>query len=87
MESDGYNKDTKDDKSIGDSKKGRKNNRKNFKKGKKGGKSVKIEEKTEQELVEEKNAKFFSLTYRVEPCIPIFKIAQRNLPKPFGHFV
>lgn len=60
VESDGYNKDTKDDKSIGDSKKGRKNNRKNFKKGKKGGKSVKIEEKTEQELVEEKNAKFFS---------------------------
>lgn len=60
VESDGYNKDTKEDKSIGDSKKGRKNNRKNFKKGKKGGKSVKVEEKTEQELVEEKNAKFFS---------------------------
>ncbi|CAI5758639.1 unnamed protein product [Candida verbasci] len=48
------------DKTIGESQKGRKNNRKNFKKGKKGGKSVKPNEKTHEELVEEKNARLFS---------------------------
>ncbi|RCK57555.1 Ribosome biogenesis protein MAK21 [Candida viswanathii] len=60
VESDGFNKETNKDKSIGETQKGRKNNRKNFKKGKKGGKSVKVEEKTEQEIIEEKNAKLFS---------------------------
>ncbi|KAI3406166.2 MAK21 [Candida oxycetoniae] len=45
---------------IGKPIKGRKNNRKNFKKGKKGGKSVKLDEKTEQDIIEEKNSKLFS---------------------------
>ncbi|KAL6452807.1 MAK21 Ribosome biogenesis protein MAK21 [Candida maltosa Xu316] len=60
VESDSFNKESNKDKTIGESNKGRKNNRKNFKKGKKGGRSVKVEEKSQQELVEEKNAKLFS---------------------------
>lgn len=52
--------DSEKDKLIGESQKGRKNNRKNFKKGKKGGKSVKQEEKSQQEIIEEKNSKMFS---------------------------
>lgn len=60
VESDGINKESNKDKSIGESQRGRKNNRKNFKKGKKGGKSVKVEEKSEKEIIEEKNAKLFS---------------------------
>ncbi|CAK7901282.1 ribosome biogenesis protein Mak21p [[Candida] anglica] len=61
VESDSFNAENKkDDKTLGTSEKGRKNNRKNFKKGKKGGKSVKHQEKTESELVEEKNTRLFS---------------------------
>ncbi|CAN3501578.1 ribosome biogenesis protein Mak21p [Diutina catenulata] len=45
---------------IGNVEHGRKNNRKGFKRGKKGGKSVKQTEKTESEVVEERNAKLFS---------------------------
>ncbi|KAI5959129.1 MAK21 [Candida pseudojiufengensis] len=48
------------DKTIGESEKGRKNNRKNFKKGKKGGKSIKKQDKSDQEIIEEKNSKMFS---------------------------
>lgn len=58
--SDEFNGEKKEDKFIGKSEKGRKNNRKNFKKGKKGGKSVKQNEKTEAEVVEEKNTRLFS---------------------------
>ncbi|KAK8440946.1 hypothetical protein B9J08_02245 [Candidozyma auris] len=60
VESDPALKDSKQDKVIGESEKGRKNNRKQFKKGKKGGKSVKVEQKTEQEVVEERSSKMFS---------------------------
>lgn len=60
VETDPHNADKKDDKVLGKSENGRKNNRKNFKKGKKGGKSVKVDEKTESEIVQEKNSKLFS---------------------------
>ncbi|KAG5422109.1 MAK21 [Candida metapsilosis] len=63
IESNAFAKNTTEsgkDKLIGESQKGRKNNRKNFKKGKKGGKSVKQEEKSQQEIIEEKNSKMFS---------------------------
>lgn len=58
--SDEFNGEKKEDKFIGKSEQGRKNPRKNFKKGKKGGKSVKPNEKTEAEVVEEKNTRLFS---------------------------
>ena len=62
IESNTFGKDANDskDKLIGESQKGRKNNRKNFKKGKKGGKSIKKEDKSQQEIIEEKNSKMFS---------------------------
>ena len=64
LESNSLSKDGEGDKSsnngVGKSEKGRHNNRKNFKKGKKGGRSVKKEEKTEHEIIEEKNTKMFS---------------------------
>ncbi|KAI5950495.1 MAK21 [Candida theae] len=63
IESNAFTKTTngpEKDKLMGESQRGRKNNRKNFKKGKKGGKSVKQEEKSQQEIVEEKNSKMFS---------------------------
>lgn len=61
VETDHNNAETnKDDKALGKSEKGRKNNRKNFKKGKKGGKSVKNQEKSENEIIEDKNTRLFS---------------------------
>ncbi|KAM9927495.1 hypothetical protein OXX59_002504 [Metschnikowia pulcherrima] len=60
VESDPALKDKAEDKVLGKSERGRKNNRKAFKKGKKGGKSVKVEEKSEEEVVEERSAKMFS---------------------------
>lgn len=60
VESDPATKEKNEDKSLGQSERGRKNNRKSFKKGKKGGASVKIHEKTESEVVEERSAKMFS---------------------------
>lgn len=60
VENDHYNVDKKEDKTLGKSEQGRKNNRKNFKKGKKGGKSIKHQDKSENEIVEEKNSKLFS---------------------------
>lgn len=61
VENDANNKENASNaKSLGESTKGRKNNRKNFKKGKKGGKSVKVEAKTEQEIIEEKSTRLFS---------------------------
>lgn len=60
VESDPATKEKNVDKSLGKSERGRKNNRKAFKKGKKGGASVKIEEKTEKDVVEERSAKMFS---------------------------
>lgn len=59
-ESDPALKDSKEDKVLGTNERGRKNNRKAFKKGKKGGRSVKVEEKTDEEIVEERSAKMFS---------------------------
>lgn len=58
VEGDSFNKDKKEDKVLGESEKGRK--KKNFKKGKKGGRSVSAEDKTANEIVEEKNARLFS---------------------------
>ncbi|KAI5952835.1 MAK21 [Candida jiufengensis] len=60
IESNTLIKEEDKDKTIGESEKGRKNNRKNFKKGKKGGRSVKVEDKSDQEIIEEKNSKMFS---------------------------
>ncbi|GEQ67046.1 hypothetical protein JCM33374_g709 [Metschnikowia sp. JCM 33374] len=60
VESDPSLKDEAGDKVLGKSERGRKNNRKAFKKGKKGGKSVKIQEKSEEEIIEERSAKMFS---------------------------
>lgn len=60
VESDPATMERNVDKSLGKSERGRKNNRKAFKKGKKGGVSVKDEEKTEGEIVEERSAKMFS---------------------------
>lgn len=60
IESDPALKDSKEDKTLGKSERGRKNNRRQFKKGKKGGKSVKVEEKTEEEVIEERSSKMFS---------------------------
>lgn len=60
VEADPATKEKNEDKSLGKSERGRKNNRRTFKKGKKGGASVKVEEKTESEVVEEKSAKMFS---------------------------
>lgn len=61
VETDHHNAETnKEDKALGKSEKGRKNNRKNFKKGKKGGKSVKNQEKSENEIIEDKNTRLFS---------------------------
>lgn len=59
-ESDPARKESKDDKVLGSHEHGRKNNRKAFKKGKKGGRSVKVAEKSEEEVVEERSAKMFS---------------------------
>lgn len=59
-ESDPALKDTNEDKVMGTNERGRKNNRKAFKKGKKGGKSVKVEEKSDEEIIEERSAKMFS---------------------------
>ncbi|SGZ47869.1 CIC11C00000001171 [Sungouiella intermedia] len=59
-ESDPARKEGKEDKVLGTHEQGRKNNRKAFKKGKKGGRSVKVAEKSEEEVIEEKSAKMFS---------------------------
>lgn len=59
-ESDPARKESKEDKVMGIHERGRKNNRKAFKKGKKGGRSVKVAEKSEEEVIEEKSAKMFS---------------------------
>ncbi|KAF3986097.1 hypothetical protein FT663_01083 [Candidozyma haemuli var. vulneris] len=60
VESDPALKDKKEDKTMGQSERGRKNNRRQFKKGKKGGKSEKVQEKTEEEVIEERSSKMFS---------------------------
>lgn len=61
VESDSFNKEDKtNNKELGKSEKGRKNNRKNAKKGKKGGISVKPQEKSENEIIDEKNSRLFS---------------------------
>lgn len=59
LESDKALADKDGDKTLGKSETGRKNNRKAFKKGKKGGRSVKVEEKTEAEIADEKSSKMF----------------------------
>lgn len=59
-ESDPARKESKEDKVLGTHERGRKNNRMAFKKGKKGGRSVKVAEKSEEEVIEEKSAKMFS---------------------------
>lgn len=57
VEADANNKEEKKDKVLGDATKGRK--KKNFKKGKNGGKSM-SNDKSEGEIVDEKNARLFS---------------------------
>ena len=60
VETDPVTKEKYEDKTLGKSEHGRKNNRKSVKKGKKGGVSVKVEEKSERSVVEDKCAKLFS---------------------------